>query len=77
MIDFLELLPRIYLESCFLKCYRFLPAPAGSASGEDSVVSAVRRISDAIRGVADPIVASYARAYLMRMAHQGECVVVV
>ena len=72
---FTELLPRIYLETCFLKCYRFI-IPEGSNgndndSGNRSVIEAVSRLSNAIRGVSDPIVASYARAFLVRMAHQG------
>ena len=64
--DVPELLPRVYLEASFLKCYRFLNEP------EQSYISILERITLSIKGIANPLVASYARAYLVRCAEQGE-----
>ena len=53
-----ELIPRIYVEMALLKCYNFL-----------SVVeydSALERLARMIRGVGNPLVATYCRAYLCR-----------
>ena len=61
---FLELVPRIYLETAFLKCYRFLNEP------EQSYTSILERLTLSIRGIADPLVAAYTRAFLVRMTEQ-------
>ena len=53
-----ELLPRIYVEMAILKCYRFLAV--------DEYSHALIRLSHMIRGVGDPMVATYCRSYLCR-----------
>ena len=60
----LELVPRFYMETAMLKCYKF--------SCEPEVFSAlVDRLSLMARGIANPIVAAYARMYLIYTAQQG------
>lgn len=54
-----ELIPRLYVEMAILKCYSFL------TTGEYS--QALVRLAHQIRGIADPLVAVYARCYLCRV----------
>ncbi|XP_016960853.1 VPS35 endosomal protein sorting factor-like [Drosophila biarmipes] len=56
-----ELLPRLYLELSIFKCYEFL-----SSSRED-YEQILQRLTHQLRGIADPLVSSYARCYLVRM----------
>ncbi len=62
-----ELVPRIYLETAFLKCYRFLKLPP-----EEGLISSIDRLTLAIRGIANPLAAAYARVYLVYKTHQGK-----
>eukprot|EP00794_Sanderia_malayensis_P009291 gene9291-10272_t len=57
-----ELIPRLYVEMAILKCYSFL------TTGEYS--KALLRLTNQIRGIGDPLVASYARTYLCRVGIQ-------
>nr|SVE76887.1 EOG090X02HV [Daphnia lumholtzi]SVE78113.1 EOG090X02HV [Daphnia lumholtzi] len=57
-----ELLPRIYVEMAVLESYSFLENTDFSAT--------LIRLSRAIRGVGNPLVAAYARAYLMRVGRE-------
>jgi len=54
-----ELVPRLYVEMAILPCYSFL------TTGEYS--QALLRLCKQIRGIADPLTAVYARAYLCRV----------
>lgn len=54
-----ELIPRLYVEMAIIKCYSFL------TTGEYS--QALWRLHNQIKGIADPLVAAYARAYLCRV----------
>ncbi|CAG0891602.1 unnamed protein product [Darwinula stevensoni] len=55
-----ELLPRFYLEAAILKSYNFISLEELSA--------AVKRLTGMIRGFGNPLVATYARCYLCRVA---------
>jgi hypothetical protein len=50
-------MPRLYVDMCLIKSYRFVD------SG-DSFPQHFQRISRMIRGIGDPLIAAYARAYL-------------
>ncbi|KAM9717032.1 VPS35 endosomal protein-sorting factor-like isoform 1-T2 [Menidia menidia] len=54
-----ELLPRLYVEAAILKCNRFL-----NVAG---IQETLPRLTAMIRGIGDPLVAAYARAYLCRV----------
>jgi hypothetical protein len=51
-----ELLPRLYIDLSLIKCYRFLE--------DDTFASNLLRVCAQIRGVGDPLTASYLRAYI-------------
>uniref|UniRef100_A0A669CA17 VPS35 endosomal protein-sorting factor-like n=1 Tax=Oreochromis niloticus TaxID=8128 RepID=A0A669CA17_ORENI len=54
-----ELLPRLYVEAAILKCNRFL--------NKSAIQETLPRLTAMIRGIGDPLVAAYARAYLCRV----------
>uniref|UniRef100_A0A3Q3J5X5 VPS35 endosomal protein-sorting factor-like n=1 Tax=Monopterus albus TaxID=43700 RepID=A0A3Q3J5X5_MONAL len=54
-----ELLPRLYVEAAILKCNRFL--------NKSDIQETLPRLTAMIRGIGDPLVAAYARAYLCRV----------
>uniref|UniRef100_A0A672FKW2 VPS35 endosomal protein-sorting factor-like n=1 Tax=Salarias fasciatus TaxID=181472 RepID=A0A672FKW2_SALFA len=54
-----ELLPRLYVEAAILKCNRFLT--------KSGIQETLPRLTAMIRGIGDPLVAAYARAYLCRI----------
>ena len=53
-----ELVPRLYVELAILKCYNFL--------AKDDYSNALQRLCTMIRGIGNPLVATYCRAYLCR-----------
>jgi hypothetical protein len=57
-----ELLPRLYMELSIIRCYKFLY--------DDYYAKALPHIARIIRGIGDPLVSMYARAYLARRGHQ-------
>ncbi|XP_076844123.1 VPS35 endosomal protein-sorting factor-like isoform X2 [Brachyhypopomus gauderio] len=54
-----ELVPRLYVEAAILKCSRFLK--------NSGIQDTLPRLTAMIRGIGDPLVAVYARAYLCRV----------
>ncbi|XP_062508525.1 VPS35 endosomal protein-sorting factor-like [Corticium candelabrum] len=54
-----ELIPRFFVESAILKCYNYLPGSEYKA--------ALLRLAHMIRGIGNPLVATYARCYLCRV----------
>lgn len=59
MASIRELVPRLYIEMSFLKCYSFLT--------RHEFGSALLRITSMIRGIGHPLVSIYARFYLCRV----------
>lgn len=53
-----ELVPRFYVELAILKCYRLLLPP-------EQIVTNVRRMILTVRGMGEPLCATYARSYLV------------
>ena len=53
-----DLLPRIYVELAILKSQRFVE--------DNGITVTLDRIAAAIRGIGDPLAATYARCYLAR-----------
>ena len=68
MIEFIlaELIPRLLLQMSFLRCHKFV-----SDRNLLDAEKVLESLTAEIRGVSDPIVASYLRMYLVRTAHQG------
>uniref|UniRef100_A0A671MNJ0 VPS35 endosomal protein-sorting factor-like n=1 Tax=Sinocyclocheilus anshuiensis TaxID=1608454 RepID=A0A671MNJ0_9TELE len=54
-----ELVPRLYVEAALLKCNRFLT--------NSGIQETLQRLTAMIRGIGDPLVAVYTRAYLCRV----------
>uniref|UniRef100_A0A3B3ZX31 VPS35 endosomal protein-sorting factor-like n=1 Tax=Periophthalmus magnuspinnatus TaxID=409849 RepID=A0A3B3ZX31_9GOBI len=54
-----ELLPRLYVEASILKCNHFL--------NKTGISTTLPRLTAMVRGIGDPLVAAYARAYLCRV----------
>ncbi|KAJ8246244.1 hypothetical protein GJAV_G00265420 [Gymnothorax javanicus] len=54
-----ELIPRLYVEAAILKCNRFL--------SKTGIQETLPRLTAMIRGIGDPLVGVYARAYLCRV----------
>ena len=59
-----ELVPRFYLETALLKCYRF----SCDKSGYPAILE---RLSLMIRGITSPNAAAFARMFLLRSAYQA------
>ena len=55
-----ELMPRLYIDLALIKSYRFL--------SDSQWASILRRLSHTIRGIGNPLVATYARAFLTSKA---------
>ena len=56
-----ELLPRLYMELAIIRCYKFLY--------DDYFPKLLPHIARIIRGIGDPLVSMFARAYLARRGH--------
>ncbi|XP_066432356.1 VPS35 endosomal protein-sorting factor-like [Eleutherodactylus coqui] len=54
-----ELVPRFYVEAAILKCNRFL--------SKTGISESLPRLTSMIKGIGDPLVSVYARAYLCRV----------
>uniref|UniRef100_A0A663N976 VPS35 endosomal protein-sorting factor-like n=1 Tax=Athene cunicularia TaxID=194338 RepID=A0A663N976_ATHCN len=57
-----ELIPRFYVEAAILKCNKFL--------SKTGISECLPRLTSMIRGIGDPLVAVYARAYLCRVGYR-------
>lgn len=60
MASIRELLPRLYMEMTLLKCYSFI--------AKDEIKPAIARLTKMIRGIGNPLVATYLRLYLCKVA---------
>lgn len=60
MASIRELLPRLYMEMTLLKCYVFI--------SKDEIRPAIARLTTMIRGIGNPLVATYLRLYLCKVA---------
>lgn len=56
-----ELLPRLYLEMAIFRCYEFLTA------SQQETEQLLLRLTSQLRGIADPLVSTYVRCYLVRV----------
>lgn len=61
---YVELVPRFYLETSLLRCYRF-------SCNVEGFPALIERLILMIRGIGDPVVASYASVYLSYAVQQG------
>jgi hypothetical protein len=59
-----ELVPRIYCEAALLSCYRFIE--------NDVYQDTIKKLGRMVRGVADPLAATFAQAYVARKAQEVE-----
>lgn len=59
-----ELVPRFYLETALLRCYRF-------SCDHQGYPALIERLTLMVKGIADPLVAGYARAYLVFSVQQA------
>lgn len=60
MASIRELLPRLYMEMTLLKCYVFI--------AKEDIKPTISRITTMIRGIGSPLVATYLRLYLCKVA---------
>ncbi|XP_063531127.1 VPS35 endosomal protein-sorting factor-like isoform X2 [Cydia strobilella] len=60
MASIRELLPRLYMEMSLLKCYSFI--------AKNEIKPAIARLTKMIRGIGNPLVATYLRFYLCKVA---------
>ena len=58
-----ELVPRVYVEIALARCYRFICEGEGEEV-EQELAQVFDRLASSMRGIADPLVAIHARAYL-------------
>lgn len=56
-----EILPRVYLELCLVSCHKFMQRRVQQSD--------LMRLSKMVRGIAEPICASYTAAYLARVGY--------